>query len=193
MRYTIVMYRSTHNGYEVEWTENTNTYSRIMYDGVRFHDVIAKFSNVTLTLKISAKVSPYSYGGKHPQHPSLLTFEITKELLEDFGVNILDSKTVKDESFIPNVIKVTSNMRFWHPKMVNEIYTQNNTSTPINTRYPKAYYNDQFFDTTKFGTIQDTDYKEQLKIKDELIEDLRMEIQDLKDEIEMLKALEQEC
>jgi hypothetical protein len=187
------MYRSTYNGYEVEWTENTSTYSRIMYDGVQFHDVIAKFSNVTLTLKVSAKVTPYSSVGKQQQHPVLLTFEITKELLEDFGVNILDYKTVKDESFIPNVIKVTSNMGFWHPKMVNAIHTQNTTSTPINTRYPKAYYNDQFFDTTKFDTTQDTDYKEQLKIKDELIEDLRMEIQDLKDEIEMLKALGQEC
>lgn len=183
------MYRSTYNGYEVEWTENTSTYSRIMYDGVQFHDVIAKFSNVTLTLKVSAKVTPYSSVGKQQQHPVLLTFEITKELLEDFGVNILDYKTVKDESFIPNVIKVTSNMGFWHPKMVNAIHTQNTTSTPINTRYPKAYYNDQFFDTTKFDTTQDTDYKEQLKIKDELIEDLRMEIQDLKDEIETLKAI----
>ena len=178
------MYRSTCNGYEVHWKENTSLYSRIMYDGVQFNDVIAKFSNVTLTLKISAKVTPYSDVGKQQQHPVLLTFEITKELLEDFGVNILDNKTVQDESFIPNVIKVTSNMGFWHPKMVNAIHTQNNTSAPINTRYPKAYYNDQFFDTT-----QDTDYKEQLKIKDELIEDLRMEIQDLKDEIETLKAI----
>ena len=183
------MYRSTQNGYEVHWKENISIYSRIMYDGVQFHDVIAQFSNVTLTLKISAKVTPYSSVGKQQQNPVLLTFEITKELLEDFGVDILDAKAVKDESFIPNVIKVTSNMGFWHPKMVNAIHTQNTTSTPINTRYPKAYYNDQFFDTTKFDTTQDTDYKEQLKIKDELIEDLRMEIQDLKDEIETLKAI----
>ena len=178
------MYRSTCNGYEVDWKENTSTYSRIMYDGVQFHDVIAKFSNVTLTLKVSAKVTPYSSIGKQQQHPVLLTFEITKELLEDFGVNILDSKIVKDESFIPNVIKVTSNMGFWHSKMVNTIHTQATATVSNNTSYPQPYYYTENFDVN-----QENEYKEQLKIKDELIEDLRMEIQDLKDEIETLKAI----
>ncbi len=176
------MYRSTYNGYEVDWKENTSIYSKIMYDGVRFHRIFAEFNNASFTIKLRAEVSPHS--NTNTNKLIIIGASFSKELLENFGIDICDSKVIKDENFIPNIIKITSQMNYWHTRMHAFINSQTVIPASTNTSYPKAYYYTENLDVNK-----ENEYKEQLKIKDELIEDLRMEIQDLKDEIETLKAI----
>ena len=192
------MYRSTAYGYEVEWDEYQSTYSRMMYDGVQFHRVLAIFDMSRMMLLVSTQVTPYS-----PNNSShrvvCINAEFSPELLNEFGLDVLDSKVTKEEDFILKLIKITSQMGYWSNKM-NTFLANNttnislssntapvNTSNKTNNSHPHSY---KPFNVDDFESIiRPASLKDQLRDKDELIKELRMEIQDLKDEIETLKAI----
>lgn len=185
------MYRSTPFGYEVSWDEYGGPYSRMMYDGVQFHRVLAQFDISTMMLNISTQVTPYSPNGL-PHKKICIAAKFTPEILNSFNLDVLDKTITKQEDFIPKLIKITSQMGYWNNRM--NIFLANNTAPETKSNTSNSYnHSYQPFHVDAFESINSSrDLHKELKDKDDTIQSLKEELEDMKAEIEMLKGINQE-
>jgi hypothetical protein len=141
---------------------------------------------------------------------NLPTVTVTKELLEDLGV-VFNGNSFQEDVFLKKIIDVMGTMNYWTnaAKTGTTPYNQNAPSTPYNHYTTKVPYkksqktnplilNDQDVEwLNKFNsrekTLREIDQEKQISALQNIIEDLKIEIKDLKEEIKMLNGINQEC
>lgn len=117
------------------------------------------------------------------------TFTITGEFLNDLGLNCNDN-TPKDDKFIEKLVLILDKVGFWNSASTKQKMKKKATKTYTikNLKYdPNVFYEKkptQVDDSSKL--------KDEIKQKDALIAELREQIQEMKEDIEMLKAVNQE-
>lgn len=181
------------NKYTIQWspsiygTPYVNSIQQIDLDDISFQDVTFVYDINRRTGYVCAvikdKLSSQTY--------DIPTFMVSSEFLYDMGLNCED-KTPKDDTFIKKLVLILDETGFWTSsstrKQMQKKYTK--TYNVKDLKYdPNMFYADSHNSTEMEST---SNLKNQIKQKDVLIDELREQIQEMKEEIEMLKAVNQE-
>lgn len=181
-RYTINWSPSAHG------TPYVNSVKQIDIGDLSFEDVTFVYDSFKHTGYVSAvvkdKLSLNTY--------DIPTFMITGAFLHDMGLNCED-RTPKDDKFIENLILILDKTGFWNSYSTK----QNMKKKPTKTYNIKDLeYDPKIMSTYMYdpmGVEGNSKLKNEIKQKDALIAELKEQIQEMKDEIEMLKAINLEC
>lgn len=120
------------------------------------------------------------------------TLTITGEFLNDLGLNCNDN-TPKDDKFIEKLTLVLDKIGFWNSSSTKQKMKKKpiKTYTIKNIEYdPNVFYEPYEKKSNKID--ESSKLKDEIKQKNTLIEELKEQIQEMKDEIAMLKAINQE-
>lgn len=179
--------------YTIHWSPSTygdpyvNSIQQIDLGDISFQDVTFVYDINRRTAYVCAvikdKLSSQTY--------DIPTFMVSSEFLYDMGLNCED-KTPKDDTFIKKLVLILNETGFWTSastrQQMQKKYTK--TYTVKDLKYdPNMFYADRHNSTEMEST---SNLKNQIKQKDVLIAELREQIQEMKEEIEMLKAVNQE-
>lgn len=155
----------------------------ISFEDVTFvYDACKRICHVSAVIKKNQSLETYD----------IPTFAITSEFLYDMGLNCED-KTPKDDKFIEKLVLILDKTGFWTSYSTKQNMKKKPTKTysikdlEYDPQLMSAYMYDPMGVETSFKL------KNEIKQKDALIEELKEQIQEMKDEIEMLKAINQEC
>lgn len=184
-------YKTTPNGYTVEWSKITaKQVPVIIEDGIEFLNVYAEYTAYNRVMHIKVIINNGASANIK------IGNSFTSELLNDFGINCENVNLASNsERFIECLIKITSHMKYWSKPAKNLIYKQSN-------QYNKYKNKDLTLDDLELGRpLHDengslkklcNDLKNEVNQKIERITELEQELADMKEEIEMLKAVNQE-
>jgi len=181
-RYTINWSPSAHG------TPYVNSVEQIDVGDLSFQDVTFVYDAFKYTAYISAviknKVSLETY--------DIPTFMVSEAFLYDMGLSCTD-RTPKDDKFIKKLVLILDKTGFWTSPSTK----QNMKKKPIKSYNVKDLeYDPKIMSTYMYdpmGVESNSKLKNEIKQKDALIAELKEQIQEMKDEIEMLKAINLEC
>ena len=168
---------------ECEWIKNSpgNTVNSMGAEGYNFHYIHIKFDLATLILYIRAEVTDTA-----GSRISLAPLTVTKELLEDFGV-VFTGNASQGDQFIAKIVDVMGMLGHWR-----KATRQGNVSYKEYGRIGSSGPNDKtYFYNSNEEEVKNL--KKQLEEKDSRISNLEEIIQELKDDIETYKSMNQEC
>ena len=180
--------------YSINWIASVfkdssgNKVHQINLGDLSFQDVTFVYDAFKYTAYISAviknKVSLETY--------DIPTFMVSEEFLYDMGLNCAD-RTPKDDKFIEKLVLILDKTGFWTSPSTK----QNMKKKPIKSYSVKDLEYDHHMVSTymydPMGVESNSKLKNEIKQKDALIAELKEQIQEMKDEIEMLKAINLEC
>jgi len=180
--------------YTINWIASVfkdssgNKVHQINLGDLSFQDVTFVYDAFKYTAYISAviknKVSLETY--------DIPTFMVSEEFLYDMGLNCAD-RTPKNDKFIEQLVLILDKTGFWTSTSTK----QNMKKKPIKSYSVKDLEYDHHMVSTymydPMGVESNSKLKNEIKQKDALIAELKEQIQEMKDEIEMLKAINQEC
>ena len=180
--------------YTINWIASVfkdssgNKVHQINLGDLSFQDVTFVYDAFKYTAYISAviknKVSLETY--------DIPTFMVSEEFLYDMGLNCAD-RTPKDDKFIEKLVLILDKTGFWTSPSTK----QNMKKKPIKSYSVKDLEYDHHMVSTymydPMGVESNSKLKNEIKQKDALIAELKEQIQEMKDEIEMLKAINLEC
>lgn len=180
--------------YTIHW--NPHTYGDPYHNSVKQIDLgDILFQDVTFVYDINKRLSYICAVIKDKltlQTYDIPTFTVTSEFLNDMGLNCTDSRP-KNDFFIEKLVLILDKVGFWNSASTK----QQMKKKPIKSYNLKDLEYDPHFPSTyvynPMGAQEATKLKNEIKQKDELIAELMEEIKEMKDEIEMLKAINQEC
>jgi predicted ribosome quality control (RQC) complex YloA/Tae2 family protein len=189
------------NGYTLDWKQDTNSIcpNYIFYDNISFLEVYIEFFLHSFQLKITVIASESN--GPITGSPAMISGTFTLELLQDFGLDVRDHKTVASnpEKFLNNVLKITSQIGYWSKAMnklkyntksydkYGETYSPN---SPVDTIYS---YKDSNHEINFLNNSVIEEQKREIERQNTVINQLKEELEELKEEMELLKAMNQEC
>jgi len=165
---------------ECEWMKNSpgNTVNSMGAEGYNFQHIHIKFDLATKILYIRAEVTD-TVGSSI----SLGPLTVTKDLLEDFGV-VFTGTAAQGDQFIAKIVDVMGILGYWR-----KATRQGNVSY---TQYGRIGSNDKtYFYHSNEEEVKNL--KKQLEEKNTLIREMEEEMEDMKEEIKTLHALNQEC
>lgn len=180
--------------YTINWSPNShgtpyvNSVNQIDIGDLSFQDVTFVYDvnkrSCYICAVVKDKLSLQTY--------DIPTFMVSEAFLYDMGLNCAD-KTPKDDKFIEKLILILDKTGFWTSYSTKQNMKKKPTKTysikdlEYDPQLMSAYMYDPMGVETGFKL------KNEIKQKDALIEELKEQIQEMKDEIEMLKAINQEC
>lgn len=196
---------------DYEWFKGApgNNLQSINSEGYEFQHIVIRQDLMSKTLHIKADVIDNLGSAIH-----LKTVTITKELLEDFGVPFdknLANMSLPGENLLKKIIDIMGSLNYWSKagRQASKIYTPKASFTPSShyktkTPYQKAQktnpliLNDQDIEwLQKFNsrekTLREIDQEKEIAALKNTIEELKAEMEDLKEEIQMLTAVNEEC
>jgi len=197
------MFQETPNGYSIMWKDNgSSNISNMFYDGVKFLAVYIEYFLYSSEIRIEVMATNH-INKKFGCQPVLMTGSFTKELLEDFGVDIRDILNIsKDpERFLINVIRITSDLQYWN-KQLNTFLNSQNSKKKVNYNQMPLHYPDSYSPNGNPPNYQEKQYifdpaieeqKREIDRQKKIINELKEQIEELKEELELLKAVNQEC
>ena len=165
---------------ECEWMKTSpgNTVNSMGAEGYNFHYIHIKFDLATKILYMRAEVTD-TVGSRI----SLAPLTVTKDLLEDFGV-VFTGTAAQGDQFIAKIVDVMGTLGYWR-----KATRQGNVSY---TQYGRIGSNDKtYFYHSNEEEVKNL--KKQLEEKNTLIREMEEEMEDMKEEIKTLHALNQEC
>lgn len=180
--------------YTINWSPRTfgspyvNSIKQINLGDISFEDVTFVYDIFKKTCYVSAVIK----NNQSLQTYDIPTFRISSEFLYDMGLDCED-KTPKDDKFIEKLVLILDKTGFWNSpstqKQMKKTYTKSYHTKDLeyNPNNLSTYMYDPF-------TVEnDPKFKKAIEEKDALIAELQEQIQDMKDEIKMLNAINQEC
>jgi hypothetical protein len=180
--------------YTINWspsiygTPYVNSVEKIVIGNFSFQDITFVYSSIWRQAYISAVVMDK----QSLETYDIPTFSITYEFLYDMGVDC-EGSIAKDDKFIEKVIMLLNKTGCWNGSSLK----QNMKKKQIKKYNIKDLeYDPQTMYTHIFdpmATESNAKLKKELKEKDDLIAELNEQIQEMKEEIELLKAINQEC
>ena len=178
--------------YTINWSPHTygtpyhNSIKQIDLGNIFFQDVTFVYD----VNKHSGYICAVIKDKQSLQTYDIPTFMVTGAFLNDMGLNCED-KTPKDDKFIEKVILILDKTGFWNSATTKQKMKKNPTKTYT---IKNLEYNPNVFYEEKPTEVDDSSkLKDEIKQKDALIAELREQIQEMKEDIEMLKAVNQEC
>lgn len=182
------------NSYTINWspslygTPYVNSIKQIDLDNISFQDVTFVYD----VNKHSAYICAVIKDKQSSQTYDIPTFVVTGSFLYDMGLNCEDG-TPKDDTFIKKLILILDKTGFWNSystkqhmkKKPTKIYNTKDLEYDPNLAYD--------YRNNSPSTVDMFKLKDEIKKKDALISELREQIQEMKEDIEMLKAVNQEC
>jgi hypothetical protein len=196
-----MIFKKSKTGYIIDWERiSVSNVSKMIYDGVDFLEVYIEYFDYAWAVKITVKVVPENKLGVVP--PVVMSEEFSKEFLEFFDINILDynAAAADPERLLINLIKITSDAQRWSKKMNtflnSKLGNKPNTGygNPSNIYFKENTYGHLYAENTNpSDAVKIKNLSKELEEKNQHISQLEEELKDLKEEIEMLKAVNQEC
>jgi hypothetical protein len=185
------MFQEIPNGYSIMWKDNgSSNISNMFYGGVKFLAIYIEYFHYSSEIRIEVMATNH-INEKFGCQPVLMTGSFTKELLEDFGVDIRDIPNIsKDpERFLINVIRITSDLQYWS-KQLNTFLNKNKKSK-MDYQYP--YHKEYNAKEILFFDPAVEEQKREIDRQKKIIVQLKEQIEELKEELELLRAVNQEC
>lgn len=196
---------------DYEWFKGSpgNNLQSIKSEGYEFQHIIIRQDLVHKTFHIKADVIDNLGSAIHLQ-----TVTITKEFLEDFGVSFdkkPENMSLSGEDLLKQMIDVMDKLNYWSDaaRQASKIYTPQAPYTPNNnyktkTPYQKAQktnpliLNDQDVEwlhrsNSREKTLREIEQEKEIAALKNTIEEMKAEMEDLKEEIQMLSAVNEEC
>jgi hypothetical protein len=177
--------------YTIHWSPSTygnpyvNSIQQIDLGDISFQDVTFVYDinsrSAYVCVVVKDKLSLQTY--------DIPTFMISSEFLYDMGLNCED-KTPKNDKFIEKLILILDKTGFWNSASTKQKMTKKPTKTYT---IKNLEYDPNLFYEKKPTQVDDSSkLKNEIKQKDALIAELKEQIQEMKEDIEMLKAVNQE-
>lgn len=165
---------------EYEWIKNSpdNTVNSMGAEGYNFHYIHIKFDFMSRILYIRAEVTDTA-----GSRISLAPLTVTQEILEDFGV-VFTKNAYQGDQFIAKIVDVMGMLGHWR-KATRQGSVSYEEYGRIGSNGKTYFYHSNEEEVKNL--------KKQLEEKDSRISDLEDIIQELKDDIESLKSMSQEC
>jgi hypothetical protein len=166
-----------------------NKVFKIMVTDYEFLDIKIETRLVSRTYFVSAVVV------RRQDNASVnVDFEITHEFLEDLGV---DCSKPFDDLFVESLVYAIDKGVGWDSMYSKHSKTQKQMKKHTTQSYYEELYNQKYNPAIYYSpptneTIKENVEKER-KRNEVIINELREQIQELKEELEMLKAINQEC
>ena len=196
---------------DYEWFKGSpdNSLESINSEGCEFQHIVIRQDLVSKTFHVKADVIDNLGSAIH-----LPTVTITKELLEDFGVPFDKNSanmSLSGDNLLKKIIDIMGSLNYWSKsaRQANKIYTPQAPLTP-NSHYgtkilkqkaqktnPLILNDDDVEWLHKFNsrekTLREIDQEKEIAALKNTIEELKAEMEDLKEEIQMLSAVNEEC
>lgn len=169
--------------------KNMNQVYKIIVSDYEFLDIKIETRLASKTYFVSAVVV------RRQDNASVnVDFEITHEFLEDLGV---DCSKPFDDLFVESLVYGIDKGVGWDSMYSKHSKTQkqmkkHTTQSYYEELYNKKYNSPHYYNPAPNETIKEHVEKER-KRNEVVINELREQIQELKEELEMLKAINQEC
>lgn len=196
---------------DYEWFKGSpgNNLQSIKSEGYEFQHIIIRQDLVSKTFHIKADVIDNLGSAIH-----LPTVTITKELLEDFGVPFdrnSANMSLSGDNLLKKIIDIMGSLNYWSKaaRQASKIYTPQAPLTPNSHYGTKIPYqkpqksnplilNDQDVEwlhrsNSREKTLREIEQEKEIAALKNTIEEMKAEMEDLKEEIQMLSAVNEEC
>lgn len=196
---------------DYEWFKGSpgNNLQIINSEGYEFQTIIIRQDLVHKTFHIKADVIDNLGSAIHLQ-----TVTITKELLEDFGVPFDKNSanmSLSGDNLLKKIIDIMGSLNYWSKaaRQASKNYTPQAPLTPNSHYKTKIPYqkaqktnplilNDQDVEwlhkfNSREKTLREIQQEKEIAALKITIEEMKAEMEDLKEEIQMLSAVNEEC
>jgi len=178
-------YQTIPTGYYIKWSKLKATEVKsIVEDGLNFLEVYAEYTANSRMLHVQVLID----GGAYTN--TCFNNKFTSEFLYELGIDC-GSKITNAEKFIESLIKATSFMKYWSKPVKNMIKKKKYNGNNLVLDDKDIKWLHKFNSREK--TMREIEQEKEIAALKTIIEELKNEMKDLKEEIQMLSAVNEEC